>query len=92
MDEILLDVFSDDEDGDEPIMEGSDDEFSDLEIESEDDEYDLMDVDIPDLSTPFCPPLNTLASPHAGPSSGLGSTPQTSPPNAQHRNGCIDYL
>ena len=39
--EVLEDVFSDDEDlDDEPMMEGSDDEFSDLEVEEDEDDID----------------------------------------------------
>ena len=36
--EVLEDVLSDDEelDNDEPMMEGSDDEFSDLEVDEDD--------------------------------------------------------
>ena len=41
LEEVLEDVLSDDEDvDDEPMMEGSDDEFSDLDV----DENDIDDV------------------------------------------------
>ena len=40
--EVLEDVLSDDEelDNDEPMMEGSDDEFSDLEVDEDEDDTD----------------------------------------------------
>ena len=41
LEEVLEDVLSDDEDlDDEPMMEGSDDEFSDLEVEEDEDDID----------------------------------------------------
>ena len=45
--EVLEDVLSDDEDldDDEPMMEGSDDEFSDLEVDENEDDIDsVMDT------------------------------------------------
>ena len=45
--EVLEDMISDDEDLDldEPMMEGSDDEFSDLEVDEDEDDIDsTMDV------------------------------------------------
>ena len=46
LEEVLEDVLSDDElDDDEPMMEGSDDEFSDLEVdEDEDDTNSAIDT------------------------------------------------
>ena len=40
--EVLEDVLSNDEDldDDEPILEGSDDEFTDLEVDEDEDEMD----------------------------------------------------
>ena len=55
--EQILEDISDDEDyddPDEPMMEGSDDDFSDLEMD-EDDLYDPMDTALPALL-----PLNNL--------------------------------
>ena len=42
--EVLEDVLSDDEDldDDEPMMEGSDDEFSDLEVDENEDDIDSV--------------------------------------------------
>ena len=42
LEEVLEDVLSDDEelDNDEPMMEGSDDEFSDLEVDEDEDDTD----------------------------------------------------
>lgn len=42
LEEVLEDVLSDDEDldDDEPMMEGSDDEFSDLEVDEDEDDID----------------------------------------------------
>ena len=42
LEEVLGEVLSDDEDldDDEPMMEGSDDEFTDLEVDEDDDEMD----------------------------------------------------
>ena len=42
LEEMLEDVLSDDEelDNDEPMMEGSDDEFSDLEVDEDEDDTD----------------------------------------------------
>ena len=44
LEEVLEDVLSDDEDldDDEPIMEGSDDEFSDLEVDENEDDIDSV--------------------------------------------------
>lgn len=46
-DEVAQNLHDDDDfdDPDEPLMEGSDDEFSDLDLDSDDD--DTMDVDDP---------------------------------------------
>ena len=48
LEEVLEDMLSDDEDLDdldEPMMEGSDDEFSDLEVDEDEDDIDsTMDV------------------------------------------------
>ena len=42
LEEVLEDVLFDDEelDNDEPMMEGSDDEFSDLEVDEDEDDTD----------------------------------------------------
>ena len=47
LDEVMdhLSDEEDDYDPDEPMMEGSDDEFSDLEMDERDD-YDQLDLDI----------------------------------------------
>ena len=44
LEEVLEDVLSDDEDldDDEPMMEGSDDEFSDLEVDENEDDIDSV--------------------------------------------------
>ena len=88
--EEVIDHISDDEDDydpDEPMMEGSDDEFSDLEM---DDEYDQLDLDTPPSPTAL-PHSSTLSSaqPHSPTLSGMspgtpsppGSPPQSQPPS-----------
>lgn len=51
VDQVLEDMLSDDEDydnPDEPMIDGSDDDFSDLEMDERDDNmYDPMDHDNP---------------------------------------------
>ena len=90
--ETLLDSDDDDQDyddPDEPIMEGSDDEFSDLELDDEPD-YDLPPPLSPLVSpqsptspsfqaSPTSPvsPLSPQASPHSSPSSSSPSQPAT---------------
>ena len=67
--EVLDVVLSDDDeldDPDEPMMEGSDDEFSDLEVDS-DEEYDPGDVHHSSVEPVHC---NSLGS---SPSLGLSS-------------------
>ena len=90
--ETLLDSDDNDQDYDdpnEPIMEGSDDEFSDLELDDEPD-YDLPPPLSP-LASPQSPtspsfqasptspvsPLSPQASPHSSPSSSSPSQPAT---------------
>jgi hypothetical protein len=77
--------LSDDEDElddpDEPLMEGSDDEFSDLELDSDIDDDDIMDLggQQPPLS-----PLYDDSDP--GKDSDMDSTPPR-PSNSQAANG-----
>ena len=43
LEEVLEDVFSDDEDlDDKPMLEGSDDQFSDLEVDENEDDIDRV--------------------------------------------------
>ena len=78
--------LSDDEDElddpEEPLMEGSDDEFSDLELDSDDDD-DMVDLG---GQQPSLSPLNNIDDP--GNDSDMESTPPTPPPStSQAANG-----
>ena len=74
-----MDHLSDEEDNyddpDEPMMEGSDDEFSDLEID--DDEYDPVDFANP--SSPAAQPGSSTLSSGQPSSSTLGGMSPSSP-------------
>ena len=70
LDEVLDDVLSDDDDyddSDKPIVEGSDNEFSDLELDDDDD----MEMDTNNPSTPAAAHI------HTSPSSTLSQTTST---------------
>ena len=74
VDEIINNVVSDDEDYDpeEPMMEGSDDDFSDLELDMDDDD------DMPEQPCPSCSAGNS------SPTSPAHSPPISPPPNSLH--------
>lgn len=60
--EVVQNLSDDDDDlddPDEPLMEGSDDEFSDLELDSDYDGDDMMGVDNLGGQYPFSPPYNS---------------------------------
>ena len=84
LEEVLDDVLSDDEDydPDEPMMEGSDDEFSDLEMDERnyDDLCDPMDLGSPSGSAalPNSPTHSGIPG-HSTPSSPVSPSPQLSP-------------
>ena len=79
----------DDYDPDEPMMEGSDGEFSDLEMDERDYEYDQLELDpSKPSSTPHSSTLSTAQSQNPtfsgmSPSapSPPGSPPQSQPPS-----------
>ena len=91
--EEVMDHLSDEDDDydpDEPMMEGSDDEFSDLEMDERDD-YDQLDLETPSspaalhhsstLSSaqPNSPTLSGISRSTPSPS---GSPPQSQPPSS----------
>ena len=89
--EEVIDHLSDEEDEyddpDEPMMEGSDDEFSDLEMDERDDDvYDPVDLDTPSspAALPGSSTLNSAqpSSPtHTSTLSHPGSPTQSPPPS-----------
>ena len=97
--EEVVQNLSDDEeldDPEEPLMEGSDDEFSDLEFDSDYDDYDnMMDVDNPGSEHTLSPPHNSpdtalhsnSDTPSSGGMSDPDSTPPSSPSTSQPSNG-----
>ena len=83
--DVIDAIYSDDEDDfdvddpDEPFMEGSDDNFLDLDGELDDDSND-DDMDT-DMGTPVTPHSPTASSPATtAPGSSLVGTPSTTPP------------
>ena len=89
--EVVQSLHDDDDDLDdpeEPLMEGSDDEFSDLEFDSDCD--DDMDVDNLGGQCFFSPPSDN-PDPDPGPGPALDpnsdSTPPSSPPTSPPTNG-----
>ena len=74
LEEVMDDEEDDYDDPDEPLMEGSDDEFSDLEI---DDEYDPVDFASP--SSPAAQPGSSTLSSGQPSSPTLGGMSHSSP-------------
>ena len=83
--EAVLEDVDDDEDHHDPVMEGSDDEFSDLELNEDD-----TDIDQSPSPLPSSPSLSTSVPPSSSHTSPAGSshpspsspTPDSPPPPA----------
>ena len=84
--EAVLEDLDDDQDYDdpnEPVMEGSDDEFSDLELDDDDADVDLPPPS-PLLLSPSTPgPVSPPSRPSTPGTSPCSSTPNSPPPPAQ---------
>jgi hypothetical protein len=78
----VLEDLDDDQDYDDPdelVMEGSDEEFSDLELDEDDADLDQLPPNspTPSVASPLPPPLSPL--PQPSPQSLPLSSPPTSP-------------
>ena len=75
--EVVQKLSEDDlDDPDKPVMDGSDDEFSNLELDSDYDD-NMMDLDSQPSLSPLPDPGNVIDSP----SSDMDSAPPTPPPS-----------
>ena len=89
--EVVQNLSDDDDDlddPDEPMMDSSDDEFTDLELDSDYDDGDMMDIDNPGSQLSFSPdrPNSPVLDPNSV-NSYSDSIPPPSPSTSPSVNG-----